>query len=104
MGTVFFLLTSKKNYKITNNSFLVSPVVQCQSKSNAFAQLTILSSKNVLKTFVLVMGTFYMSSFLNVSGTFFKVSIDVPETFFQLKFHELLSSLGSVVPESSVES
>ncbi len=63
MGTVFFLLTSKKNYKITNNSFLVSPVVQCQSKSNAFAQLTILSSKNVLKTFVLVMGTFYMSSF-----------------------------------------
>ncbi len=29
-----------------------------------------------------------MSSCLNVSGMFFfKVSIDVPETFFQLKFH-----------------
>ncbi len=37
---------------------------------------------------VLVMGTFYMSSFLNVSGTFFlRLGIDVPEMFFQLNFH-----------------
>ncbi len=35
---------------------------------------------------------------------FFKVNIDVPETFFQLKLHSLLSILGSVVPEFSVES
>ncbi len=37
---------------------------------------------------VMVLGTFYMSSFLKVSGSFFfKVSIDVPETLFQLNFH-----------------
>ncbi len=35
---------------------------------------------------------------------FFKVSIDVPKTFFQLNFHELLSILDSVVSDSSVES
>ncbi len=53
---------------------------------------------------VLVMGTFYSPVFLMLVERFFKVSIDVPETFFQLKFNSLLSILGSVISESSVES